>query len=169
MATMKVHVRLRVDPVAPRGEQETINADLLAMVDYLALPTSSGSAVPWSGNQADLDVEYDPLTGLHERTDLVMQVRAWFDAYAAHLQSVRENAPQPLIDVAPTSQSIYYYWDEEEQWCSFRFATYLGAVDAANEWVLQIGDTRAHVRIGVRYPMLRPSKSIESLVAGGVA
>lgn len=166
MPTMTVQIRMRVDPISPKGDQETITADLLAMVEYLTLPDEMGSDGVWAGTQADLEVEYDPRTGLHVRSDLVSKVQSWFSAYGAKLQETREGAPLPLVDVAPTGQNIYYYMDQDGRWCSWHTATYLGSVAAGNEWILQIGTTRAYVRIGVRYPMLSPMPPVASLTAG---
>jgi hypothetical protein len=169
MPTMSVQVRLRVDPMETSGEQEEITADLMAMLEYLALPPQVGTAGWWPGNQLDIEVDYDAVSGLHSRTDLVSGVREWFAAYAAHLAQVRDDAPAPVIDEAPASQETYYYTDGDRPWCQWFFATYLRSADSGNEWSLQMGSTRARVRIGVRYPMLDPVPQVASLVAEAVA
>lgn len=167
MPTMTAEIRLRVTPQNPSGAQATTTADLMAMVDYLKLPASPGSSIVWSGNEADLAVEYDPSTGLHDRSDLLTKLHAWFDAYMTQFRAVRPPAPDALLAEVPESLGLYYYCDLEENWCRVHFMTYLGSVAAGNEWKLRIGNTEARVEIGVRYPMLRPEPPVESFVGGG--
>lgn len=167
MPTMTAEVRFRVTPENPSGAQATTTADLMAMVDYLKLPASPGSSILWSGNEADLAVEYDPRTGLHDRSDLLAKLHAWFDAYLAQFRVVRPPAPDAILPEVPESLGLYYYCSVEENWCRVHLMTYLGSVAPGNEWKLRIGATEARVEIGVRYPMLRPEPHVVSFVAGG--
>lgn len=168
MTTMTVQLRLRIapEPVPDTVTKEASNAALLDMLRWITLPDTAGSSVPWPGNQADLDVEYEQETGLQVRTDLLAKVQAWLVPYAEHYRAIREPQATLLLEPVPESRGIYYYFDEKELWCSVHLALYEGKVDPANEWtLLGVDGVKAKVQIGLRYPMLAPLPNVETVRA----